>query len=117
MARAHRDVAEGQRLQDPPDVAFIYYHEESCQDPVTQIAQPPAHDAIFRKVWALLNPLCQHGLLFNRQFWGRATSLWKVREASYAMLVVTNDPVTQRLPIHAAAVGRVCPALTFQNQG
>jgi hypothetical protein len=38
MARAHRDVAEGQRLQHPPDAAFIHHHEEARQDPLTQIA-------------------------------------------------------------------------------
>jgi hypothetical protein len=31
-------MAEGQRLQDPPDAAFTHDHEEAGQQPLTQIA-------------------------------------------------------------------------------
>ena len=43
-ARPNRDVAEGQRLQDAADAAFIHRHEKARQDTLAQVAQPPAHD-------------------------------------------------------------------------
>ena len=39
-----------------------------------------------------------------------------VRQAADALLIVTDHPVPQRLPIHAAGLGGCSPAMTFQHQ-
>ena len=64
VAWPHRDVAEAQRLQYPPDAALIHRHEETGQDPVTQIAQSPAHNTIFGNIGPWRTQLL---LLFDRQ--------------------------------------------------
>ena len=64
MARPHRDVAEIQRLEHPPDAALIQKHEKPRQYSVPKIAQPPAHNAIFRDIRALPDPARDLRLLF-----------------------------------------------------
>jgi hypothetical protein len=117
MARPHRDVAECQRLQDPSDTALIHRHEEAGQDPIAQIAQSPAHDAIFGDIRPLADPSCELRLFLDRQLRPRPTAVRAVRQASDALLVVTDHPVAQRLPIHAAVPGSLPPTMTLQHQG
>jgi len=75
MARAHGDVAEPQRLQDPSDTALIHRHEEARQDPIAQIAQAPAHNAIFSDVRPLADPSGELRLLLDRQLCPRPAAV------------------------------------------
>ena len=116
MARPHGNVAERQRLQDPPDTALIHRHEETRQDPIAQIAQSPAHDAIFGDIRTLADPSCELRLFLDSQLRGRTTAVWTIRQPGDPLLVIADDPVPQGLPIHAAGLGRRRPAVTLQHQ-
>ena len=117
MAWPHRDVAECQRLPDPPDAALMHRHEETRQDLVPQIAQPPAHHTVFSDIRPLADPSCELRLLLDRQLGRRTPTVRTVRQTGDALLVVTDNPVTQRLPIHAAVPGGLHPAMTLQYEG
>jgi hypothetical protein len=117
MAWPHRDVAEPQRLQDPPDAALVHRHEETRHDLVPQIAQSPAHDTVFSDLRRLADPSRELRLLLDRQLGRRAPAVRTVRQTGDALLVVTHNPVAQRLPIHAAVPGGLRPAITLQYQG
>jgi hypothetical protein len=116
MTRPHGNVAECQRLQDPSDTALIHRHEEARQDPIAQIAQPPAHNAIFGDIRPLADPSCELGLFLDSQLRGRTTAVWTIRQPGDPLLVVADDPVPQGLSIHAAGLGRRRPIVTLQHQ-
>jgi hypothetical protein len=116
MAGAHRDVAERQRLQDPPDAALVHRHEKACQDPLPQIAQPPANDAVFSNIRPLTHPGRKLRLLLDSQLRGRTTAVQTVRQAVDPLLIVADNPVAQGLPIHAAVLGGLCTTVTLKHQ-
>ena len=99
MAGPRRDVAEHQRLQEPPDAPLMHR-----QDLVPQIAQTPAHDTVFSDIGLLANPSRELRLLLDGQLGRRTPSVRTVRQTGDALLVVTDNPVAQRRPIPAAVL-------------
>src|ERR1700729_779210 len=93
MAGAHRDVAERQRFQDTPDAALVHWHEKACQDPLPQIAQPPANDAVFSNIRALAHPGRELRLFLDSQLRWRTTAVRTVRQTVDPLLVVAMHPV------------------------
>src|ERR1700750_355691 len=93
MARPHRDVAERQRLQDTPDTALVHRHEKACQDPVPQIAQPPANHTVFSNIRSFADPSRELRFLLDGQLRGCPSAVWTVRQAVDPMLVVAMHPV------------------------
>jgi hypothetical protein len=79
MAGAHRDVAERQGLQNPPDAALVHRHEKACQYPLSQIAQPPANDTVFSNIRTLADPGRKLRLLLNSQLRRRTTAVRTAR--------------------------------------
>jgi hypothetical protein len=57
----------------------MHWHEKTRQDLVPQIAQPPAHDAVFGDIWPLADPSRELRLLLNRQLGRRTSAVRTVR--------------------------------------
>lgn len=114
MSQTHRDMAERQGFQDPPDAALAHAHEQAVHQPLPQIRQPPADQAVLR-VGALADPLRQ--LLFLRLLQlGRPSAAMLIGQTVDASLVVADHPVAQDLAIHPAGPRRFRPRPAIEYQ-
>ena len=111
-----RHAAEIQLLQQLADAALMQMNIEFGGDAVTQISTAPAHHAIGLEVRAVFYPLRHFAPLGLGQT--RLTPRpGPVRQPRQAIRVVANNPVAQRLPVHATGLRGQPPRMTIQHHG
>jgi hypothetical protein len=112
----HRHAAEIQLLQQLTDAALMQMNIEFGGDAVTQVGTAPAHHAVGLEVGAVFYPLRHFAPLGFGQT--RLTPRPRpVREPRQAIPVVTNDPIAQRLPVHATGLRGHPPRMPIQPHG
>jgi len=109
-------MTEPQRRNNPPDAAFIQYHEHPFKQAFAQVRQPPTHHAILRKVRTLAQPFRQLGFFFIAQLCRCSPAMRAIRQAGNAFLIIADHPIPQGLAIHTTAPGRFRPRAAFQNK-
>lgn len=115
VTRADGDVAEIERLQNAADAALIQHNEKTGNNALAQIAQPPAHNTILRRVRSLTNPCRQDGFLLIRQLGRSAATMRPVRQTGHALCIVADHPVAQCLTVHSAGPRRFGPRAAVPN--
>src|ERR1700686_4324174 len=82
---------------------------------VAQIAPPPTHDSVHRRVGAGLDKLSQFGLLPRREF-RSGTRRFEIAKPGQSCGVVTMHPIPQGLTVHAAGFGRRLAVHAIEHQ-
>src|SRR5262249_37964007 len=101
-------MREAQGLEGAIDRIVRYREPELLIQPHDQIARPPAHHAMHRRDRTLLYDSGEKGLVpgvaLGRHAWRR-----DIEETIRSLLVEPDQPVPQRLTIHATDRGRLFP--------
>jgi hypothetical protein len=108
-------VREAERLEELADRTLVVGDSEALEDDALQVDPTPAHDAVQGPVRAGLDELRDLRTLLRRET-GRRAFGPSVQETLGAVRVEPMPPVTQRLPIHPADPGRLCPVHAVQNR-
>ncbi|CAA9299606.1 MAG: hypothetical protein AVDCRST_MAG40-262 [uncultured Gemmatimonadaceae bacterium] len=115
MPRPDRQAPEPQLGQQLAHRALVQAHPELAPDPRLQVAAAPAHHAVARQLRPLLDPAVHRGLLLGREP-RRGAGGAAVRQPGDPLGVVAVHPVAERLPVHAARLGRVLARTPVQHQ-
>src|SRR5271170_4211971 len=115
MARASRELAithgaqfPAQRLLGDDDAEFLVY-------PLTEIDDPPAHDAVNRRDWTALDDRRQRRTVLIVQPPRLSRSL-AIEQTLGAMGVEFDHPIANDLKRHAANLRRLRPAGPLINR-
>ncbi len=115
VARPCADVGEAELLQKRPDVALVKIDAEALLDDALKIDASPTHNAVFLAIRPSLDEACEFGQLLRRQT--RLGAFRPVIEKAFRPGgVEAMNPVAQRLPIHAADLGRFSPVLAVADR-
>ena len=98
VARAHRQAAIAERVEDAPDRALVQLDAEAPLQIVAQIDAPPAHNAMRVAIRPVLDDLRQLLLLRRRQP-RRRSRRGAIAKARQPFPVVAVNPVAQRLAV------------------
>jgi len=101
MAWTRRELAKAHRAQFPAERLHRDRDAEFLENPLAEIDEPPAHDAVNRRDWTLLDHLGERhpvGVFELRRLAWRLL----IDETAGAMGVELHDPVTHNLQCHAA---------------
>lgn len=109
-------MAERHCFQDTADTTFIHHDKKAAKNALFQVAEPPSDNAVFSQVGALPDPLGQLRLLFIGEFGRGAACMRSIGQASDALLVIADDPVPQRLAVHAAASCRLSAIASVEHK-
>jgi len=85
VARPHRDAPETQMMHELANAALVELDLELAGDPLAQVDQPPAHDAVLLGIGSATHPLRDRGLLLGRQLALRAAAMRAVGQAGDAL--------------------------------
>lgn len=109
-------MAEVQPRQHLANAAFVHRYLEPSGEATRQIFQSPPHDLVFPWRRARAYPVGQFRLLGVGQFARWTTRMGPVVKTRQAVGVVADNPITQRLTIHAAGLGGSFSRGPFYNQ-
>ncbi len=115
MAWPHRQAPEPEPAQHRANTALGQCHIEPRLDHAGQIHPAPAYHTILGEVWSFANQLCYCLLLLWSEPWfgpGRGA----IGQPSNAFDIVANNPVAQRLSVHAAEPGGFAARISFEHQ-
>ena len=105
MPRPCADVRKAELLEKLSDVALVERDAEPLGDDALEVHSTPTYDAVYLSIRSGLDDRRELGHLLNRQ--ARLGTLSPVVEESIRPGdVEPMDPVAQRLPVHAADLGR-----------
>src|SRR6186997_2618291 len=116
MARAHGKAPKPELTHDLADRALMKADGEFLLDPRSQINTAPADDAVSLQVRTVLDPSDQLGFLLRSETGRGTVAVGSVGQSSNALIIVAMNPITQRLPVHAAALSRVLPRTPFKHK-
>ncbi len=101
MARTRLQPGQPQLVQPSADRALVHFHGEPARHLGLQVHAAPAHNLVLGRIGARDDQRSQLSHLCRAQ--GRRTAGAGMRlQASDPSRIVTMNPVTQRLPVHAA---------------
>ncbi len=109
MARAHRQLAEAEAIDQPSECALVQADAEARVDPGGQILQPPTHHPVPVRVRPALDDLHQ-GLALCRVQLRLLARLLAVDQPRRAIRVEGQHPVAHRLQAHRPNPRRIGPA-------
>jgi hypothetical protein len=114
VARTRGETAKSKPAQERRHTALGEMHTKAARNHPRQIDPAPAYHAVLREGWPVANQARHLRLLVRRQP-GLGTRRDTVRQSRKTEFVISMDPVAQRLPIHAAQLGRLTPAAPVQH--
>lgn len=94
---------------------FVHQYAEPILDFTLEIPATPPNDAMLFRIWALAYEIRQFSLLLRVQKRGAAFGQ-AVVETIKALFIVTMDPVSKRLTVHAACLRRRLAVRSLQNK-
>ncbi len=114
VARPRGKLDVAQSLQLAPHRRYVERHRKLLIEPLNQVDQPPANDAVDRRDRALLDHLHKRPALGIGEDRALAGSL-AVEQAVRAARVEPQDPVSHNLKGHAPDPGSLAPAAPIVN--
>ncbi len=115
MERARLQARQAELVQPFADRAFVDFDREAARHLCAQVNAAPAHHLVRHRIRPLHYQRLQLGRLLLVQRSGTTRSRARL-QAVDAFVVVAMYPVTQRLPVHAAQLGRFGSRMALQNQ-
>jgi len=115
MARPSRKLAIPQRAEFTAHRLRRDGHPKLLKGPLAKIDQPPAHDAMNRRDWAVLDHPGQRRAVLIRQS-RLLTRRLAVSQTLRPLGVEPHDPIANDLPRHPADLGRLDPLSAIINR-
>ena len=118
MARPRRELAIAHGAQLAAHGRFRHGYAELLEQPLAKVDDPPAHDAMDRRRWAVLDHARQRGAMFVLQK-RRLPRRLAIDKAIRAIGVETKNPVANDLKRHAADLRRfaACRPIIDRREG
>jgi hypothetical protein len=113
MTWPHGNMAEAQRLQDSPGAAFIHHQEKARGSRRSRNRERTTPSSAISGPWRTQQASCAS---LRPTVLGAHPRHVDGRTGHQCLAHCNDHPVTQRLPIHAAGLGSLSPAMTFQHK-
>ena len=115
MLRAHRQASKTKFYQLFANGPLMHDNAKALLNLALEVNAPPAHHAVRFGIRPLTHKRCQLRLLCHAE---QGLPSWRtpVRETLNPRVIVTVYPVTQRLAVHPAVLGRRLAVSAVQNQ-
>ena len=105
MSRPRGKLAIAHGAQLTAHGRFRQGYSELFEEPLAKVDDPPTHDAMDRRLWAVLDDARERGAMFVLEK-GRLPRRFTIDKAIRAVGVETKHPVANDLKRHAADLRR-----------